>query len=784
MRPTRVATALLAAASVASWSWGAAGSNAAGSNSTSAGVAISAVNVASSVSRLVVPLAGDAQRLVYAEVNVGSGGGPETATAELEQYAESAGSSDIGRTPLEHSGYARLFSLAGSMLTTAPEPFANTTLDWWDLATGTSGTATTSGQWLGSAADGWYEAVGSRVMDHSTDGSSRVLATVFGGNQSIVSGTVGPAGVVVAGDGGGLAYVTFGGTATRLRSAWSHHGDIDHDVSCRGTSSTQTVCAVYADLGENDSLVTVQRVPLNGGAPAKVSDVCAGDGGLPSAAFTATSLLCGDDVVTSQRLVAAGKVATSPYLIGHGLGAWAPQIVPALGAGVVANADQTRLELVTSAAAHPRRLVTASRSRSTVSAFSLSSGEVEWTTNQPAASQATPGLSVRNARLAASSAALTVGRRKVVATKAAAGSIAVSGETVAYAVTVSRDGLEQPAVRVVSPEHSTLLRNVKSGSVSVSGNRVLYRSTALPGFRHGRFMLLDAATGRTEPVPVLNHALHDDPNLAVSAIWGNYIAYIDREVLSRLNLKDGKSLRVSAKTSGSNDGGPYVYGRYVGWHSTTGDITGGTGRGYYRDLATSAPAVALPTGTFIWALTNTGIVTDRTNDWHDVGNGNLTPNTYYLRRYASGSDDKTILTAPHAQGGAQVSDSVLAWLDATRVVRAALLAPTPITPLSLGAPYAPRRFELARGARWQPDVRFSAALSSCRLTISHDGTTVRSLPCAPQAMAVGDAMVSWNGRDRAGNRATVGTYQWTVTVKGTSAVSKHVSGQLQVSRQD
>jgi hypothetical protein len=638
-----------------------------------AGTAISPAGSPSAVPTQVVPLAGDAAHLVYGQSQVLGDG--ETGPAELEVYDGAGTPTDLGQTALIASGYASRFSLSGDILTTAndePAPYQHVT--WWNLATHTTGTsATLPGAWAGSASDGWYYTQGGAVYDESTASVVSLVAQAFPSapGESIIGGYAGPGGVVVAGDQGDLTYVEASGSLTELDVRWPSFSFPDDFVKCAGTSASETVCVEYAASGDSSVPVATRWVPLDGDAAATAPSQCDG-AGAPSVAFVGTTLVCADGVVVSHPAV--GALQTSTYSVGTGIGYGAPQVIAALSSAVVANPAQTELMTVTTADSPPSQLLTAPPSDVSVGDFSLTPGRIIWTSDQPAPnSPRSTAIDVWQSTVSAVGGSLSVGPASVVAPKVGWKYLAASGDTTVYSKSVAVDGLAEWTARVVTPQRTSTVAQVLRQSVSVSGNLMLYRTTETPAYPKGRYLLFDGRTGTSKPVSALNAAYAKNVDLDPSRLAGDFVAYVDGKTLYRLNVLTGARAAV-ARGKFRTDYSPLtVYGPYVGWTQGTGDVTGGDGHSYFRNATSMGAPVELPSGSFIEAMSDSGIVIDRLDDWHPVGNGILVPNTYYLRGYGRSAAISQILSAPGALAVAQVSGSVIAWIDADSVLRAVAL---------------------------------------------------------------------------------------------------------------
>lgn len=737
--------------------------NAAAATDDPAGTVVTPTG-ASTLATEVVPLAGDAGWLVYADVQVL--GDRSTGATQLEVTDGTGSPSALGSSQLSPNGYAGTFSLVGDVLTTInAEPAGYQIVTWWDVATGQTGeSATLPGAWLGSSPDGWYYAVGNAVYDESTLGVVKPLATAFPSDpaESVITGNAGPGGVVVTGDHGDVDYLTTDGSVVPLKTLWPSWATYDY-IRCAGTSDAETLCVEYADSAESPAPIVAHRLSLDGQTVKYAPPACDG-ANAPAAAFVDGRMVCADDVVSSQN--PDGSVDVSTYHVGRGIGYGAIQVVSALGTAVVANPAQTQLETVTTATVEPEPLLTAPISEVSSGAFALSSGRIVFTSDSSYGGVAAPGSSAAaQSAVSNTTAGFTVLPSAPIA-PAGWQYVYASGLTTAYTRKVTTNGLSDWTMVVVSPQHTSTVTKVLRSTVSASGNRVLYRTVETPAHRWGRYMLLDATTGKRTPVAALNTANNAIRGFTPSKLWGSYVAYSDGTELYRLNVQTGKRTRVAAYRGQPDDtfGAPLlVYGPYVGW-AEGGSLGGGTGEGVYRNVTAGTAAVKLPEGSFIEGMTNDGLLTGNQVD-HSYDNGEIVPNSYSLRGYAANATPTDVLTAPDALSRAQLSDSVIAWTDGSHLVRVAPVAGPVATPLWLGDPYVER---VKATHTWHFAAPFSASLSTCSVTISRGGKSVQNLRCDAHAMAFGVA--------QAQSRLAAGRYTWQVAVTGTSGVTTSKSG--------
>ena len=110
-----------------------------------------------------------------------------------------------------------------------------------------------------------------------------------------------------------------------------------------------------------------------------------------------------------------------------------------------------------------------------------------------------------------------------------------------------------------------------------------------------------------------------------------------------------------------------------------------------------------------------------------------------------------------------ISGSMLGWIGSDNLPHAAALPHIAAKPWYLGnGPAVSSSLVTDGGHSWDADFFTSEGLTQCAVTISSGATAVRVLPCSPTQMLVGEATVSWDGRNSAGSIVPLGTYTWTL----------------------
>ncbi|HEY5049889.1 MAG TPA: Ig-like domain-containing protein, partial [Acidothermaceae bacterium] len=113
-----------------------------------------------------------------------------------------------------------------------------------------------------------------------------------------------------------------------------------------------------------------------------------------------------------------------------------------------------------------------------------------------------------------------------------------------------------------------------------------------------------------------------------------------------------------------------------------------------------------------------------------------------------------------------ISGSMLGWIGADNLPHAAALPHIAAKPWYLGNGVVATSLVTDGTHNWEGDFFTSEGLTQCAVTISTGSTKVRLLPCDTTHMIVGEAVVSWDGKDAVGSTVSPGTYSWTLTGAG------------------
>jgi hypothetical protein len=171
----------------------------------------------------------------------------------------------------------------------------------------------------------------------------------------------------------------------------------------------------------------------------------------------------------------------------------------------------------------------------------------------------------------------------------------------------------------------------------------------------------------------------------------------------------------------------------------------------YRDARTLSPVGALPAGHRVVSAGSDGILVSSSNQDGQT--------TYSLVR--PGQPESAALDV--AGSVVRADGGHVAWIDpmgSPKVAPLPVVAPNP--PRDLGNPLALASFNPSSGP-WVAEILTSAPLTNCEVTISSTAGVLRTLACDADNMALGEAIISWDGKNGAGAIAPPGTYAWTLS---------------------
>jgi hypothetical protein len=300
--------------------------------------------------------------------------------------------------------------------------------------------------------------------------------------------------------------------------------------------------------------------------------------------------------------------------------------------------------------------------------------------------------------------------------------------------------------------------------LTLSGSRILQRHD------DGSAELIDLTTGNASDLPApltpWSGALF---GRTTYQLWGNELAWLasDGSVWFK-DLAAGTSTEISGPAVGAGEavvGEVAVAAGIVAWSESICPVqrtnaTAGTCRGTglsYRNALTLGQTYIVPS-----AEPTRIQLSDAYLAFDDDSNGSSWVDVTPL--YSSVVERIAALSS----GGAgevefSVSGSMLGWIGADNLPHAAVLPHIAAKPWYLGNGAALSSLVTDGGHSWDASFFASEGLTHCAVTISVDATTVRVLPCNTTQMIVGEAVVSWDGRNAAGSIVPPGTYAWTLT---------------------
>lgn len=707
-------------------------------------------------------MAGSADYLAYTRSNSAPGGGTDSNTSTL--WIRNDDGSTYQLSPVAHVPEPYGVSLTGSILVVGGLGQADA---WYDLATGTHGTPTpapgsTAGYVAAASNDGWLtlsedQHGGDEVFDTTTSGAVTSYGVPFPGNKSQLTLVPGPLGVLAAAY-PDIAYMKYSspGTWTPLTAV------SDGNVICTDVSTTDAACVLYVSPGGEDGEPfpkSILQVPLNGSPVIKTTPDCAGSQAELSS--TAIVWLCDSsptqDAEAHVHSVPLGGGPVSESSIAVPLGAQLESAHGTVDFPLNPTSGPATMYGVTGADEPFDPLFVTSHSTVEAAQLAVTTGRVVW---QDDRSSLLPVSARPIGRT--STGQIEVGPESDLFNAAYRFALAASGARTVVQ-TQAKAIIEASPLGLVRVPISGMLSSAFAAEQPLSGNRYLY-ATIGPDSQY-EYVIRDLGTGKDHVLRTPHSA-----RLVSAAIWGNEAAFIDhRGRVWWRNLATGKTHRLQAPLPDSRYlvGLVSVYDNVVGWDTLWRSDDGRPNiRAHYRNIATMAPATALPARDVITQVSSDGLVVQRFPDPShiDLFGGGYTTATWQLMPY-DGTDRQQIATYPAATQ-VTVDNGVIAYLDANQQPQTLPVAhPTSTAPISLGDPVAPTTFTDTSTNRWTTFQAFSRPLTSCAITIRRSGTEVARLRCDPNAMNTGDAYAQWNGRNRSDQRVKPGRYTWRITAK-------------------
>ncbi|HEX3706288.1 MAG TPA: hypothetical protein VHV76_06625 [Mycobacteriales bacterium] len=684
-------------------------------------------------------LAGSPTYLIYALVPVAATG---SAPGQVQQeYADSVVDA------VDPSGVVRTLGLSasngwsveGDMVTAQPaqEPL---TVDWQRLSTGESGTASlpAGAKYLGATPEGWAFLLAQGVWTQTPSSPPAYLgAPLTGVYETVGAGAVGPDGVLVGDANGKLGYIRYDDPSHPVVLQSSFIGS----PSCSVLSEI-AVCQVYWSDGDTNHL-GLERVSLTGGPSVSFGD-------RPERLAVDETTTAGADVntnVTTLYPANGSKPVELPY---------AADLMSAFGKIAMTNASGTAIDVISAATDTPQQLVAPTRSPIRATSFAATSGRVVWADDQASGSDPNDsGIDTWSRAVGNEGGNVVTGSPSLLSAIGSPVSLTASAASTMYATVTDSDRILRHVVTPVAV--STVRQPVNDGSdLQLSGNRVL------DGQR-----LTNVATGKSHTV------LAGTKFGSAIALWGNYLGYIKADgSVWRRNLVTHHEVRlVKPATDTRKVEGPvgsvFLYGDHVAWQYNYRDRSHGNEHHVdgYVDVRHPSAVTGLPHGFAVTAATSDGLV---------ISTGYAA--SFELLGYQKGAVPVPVpLVGPI--DSVAVDSSVMTWLD-DGVVRSAPLPIVPDQPRALGAPIAPASLLQALDSVWAAYFPYSAALTSCSLTITRGSTVLRVLACDARAMTSGGAVVIWDGQNAAGHTVKSGKVTWRLTAANADGPALAPNGAL------
>lgn len=352
---------------------------------------------------------------------------------------------------------------------------------------------------------------------------------------------------------------------------------------------------------------------------------------------------------------------------------------------------------------------------------------------------------------------LTAGLEQLIGTHVSAGVIAVDGRRVVWA----NDSTNR---LVVHDGASAATRSDAGTVIAMSGHRIL-RSV------NRTHSVLDLVTGTSRDAT------------GMEAIWGNRAVGLDSTgAIIGMDLTTGdRSVLVPADQTAIAPDELYLYSvlidqDLVAWYSFD--------QVRWRDLKTGKQGeIAAGEGGWIY--------------WVGLSGNRIGVRSYAM---AGGTSEtgvfdptgKQLLTVADTEGQ-QIGPVGLAWAARNPNTYRPLnpeLTPVPsagLPPRHEGNPFLPASLDLtATSPQWVGEWVFTEPLTTCSLVIRNgSGTVVRTISCDAAYTTLGEAVVTWDGKDSSGALVPGGSYTWQLTggdgdgplvdVDGTSGVQGTVT---------
>jgi hypothetical protein len=707
-------------------------------------------------------LAGSAGQLAFARSPHAEGIGPDPSFQPFSLFVVNA-AGDVRSLGMQSGGIG--WSVAGDLLTSTPT-YLGSTINWVNLADGTSGSGSipTGSYYLGATPTGWAYVKDNEAFTETTSGTSTSLGFPLGNatDENVTSGGTGPNGVLVADATSAVAYVPYDDPThpvvlSTLDLGRSDPAKFPDYMGCVA-GTTDAFCGLGVNTPPFD-FHTGERLSLTGGAPVAVpehEDV----GYLQFAIDDQATAFADDDGYSVMNADGSDPTRQKVFL--------GVTMTSALNKIAVTSPAGTAIDLLTGPGDALTVLVPPTPARVVASTVAVSSGRVAYLDDQVSPASVTQPdpdngprfvwtRPVRN-----SNGRIKLGTASFVGLTPDLGQSSeefqLSGPLLSSATTAITlaNGKDDPPTAILRPLRST---SVPSSIYTLSGNRVL-------GNR-----VTDTVTGK-----VVGGTRHS------GVLWGSRYCFLAASGdLTCKDLDTGNMIKLNGLARGDvdlSDSNLSMYADHVAWQEPEAS------HAKLVDLRHPHGRIDLPAGLALVSTTSNGVLLVKKDQASSSA-------TYFLRGYGRHAATVKILTDTDTVGPGPsigVDQSVLTWTDGT-VVMAAPLPHVADPPRYLGDPVAPHHLNLAKQVAWRAYLPYSATLGRCTVTIKRRHHTLRTLRCDPTDMKYGGAVVRWNGRDTHGRKVPAGTVTWTAHVENhdghglrTGGTRKPATGTIRVTR--
>jgi hypothetical protein len=286
----------------------------------------------------------------------------------------------------------------------------------------------------------------------------------------------------------------------------------------------------------------------------------------------------------------------------------------------------------------------------------------------------------------------------------------------------------------------------------------------------------------TDLVSGSNRVISATPTVSsTDGLWGDYAIHLQNGEIKKTNLQTGvvSTVLTVAQATGLTDATiarVLIHGDFLVWSWRTSD-----------DLRQSVGWLNVKTGARGARMATIDL------QYYDPGSvfGG------YAAIFDYGTDSTSVVNMSNGATVAtiqasrvQLGSSGAAWISDAREPKVTPLPDQHLRPRHEGNPFGPASFDLAAATSspWVGEWVFTEPLTTCTVAIKNSsGSTVRTLACTPAWMALGEAVVSWDGKDAAGMPVPVGSYTWAVSAGDgdgagvdTDGVSQTIAGSVAV----